>query len=165
MGKKLSDKQETFCQEYITDLNATQAAIRAGYSFDSARQIATNLLSKVYIQARIAELNKDRAEATGITQKRVLEEFAKIAFFDVRKIYSEDGALLPINQISDKEAGAISSIKTQEDGEFGEIKDVKIFDKIRALESLAKHLGMYEKDNEQSKQVTDIKTKIVFSKG
>lgn len=152
---ELTDKQERFCQEYLIDLNATQAAIRAGYSSNTAQEIGSQNLSKLIIQERLAELNKSRLEATGISQKRVLEEYAKIAFFDIRKVYGVDGALLPISQLDDAEAGAIASVKTneiiQDDMVIGETKEVKIFDKIRALQDLAKHLGLFEKDNQQSK--------------
>lgn len=165
----LTDKQERFCQEYLVDLNATQAAIRAGYSNSTARQIGADNLSKVDIQARVSELNKSRLEATGISQKRVLEEYAKIAFFDIRKVYGVDGALLPISQLGYEEAAVIAGVKTTEiiadDMIIGNTKEVKVFDKIRALQDLGKHLGLFEKDNSQkvepAKQVIVINGKEV----
>lgn len=157
----MTPKQELFCQEYIIDLNATQAAIRAGYSKKTAFVTGFENLNKPYIQERIAELNKDRAEATGITQKRVLEEYAKIAFFDIRKLYDPEGNLTKIKDFDDISAGVVSGIKVLE--EFGQdssgnkvvtgvVKEVKLADKLRALQDLAKHLGIFEKDNKQ-KQV------------
>lgn len=155
---KLTDKQERFCQEYLIDLNATQAAIRAGYSENTARDIGCENLAKPNIQARLSELNKERSEATGITQKRVLEEYAKIAFFDIREVFDVDGGLINVKQLDANNAGAIASIKSSEEwGEddegnrtvIGTLKEVKVFDKIRALQDLGKHLGLFEKDNSQ----------------
>jgi phage terminase small subunit len=163
---EITDKQERFCQEYLIDLNATQSAIRAGYSHSTAQQIGSENLTKLVIRERILELNKTRLEATGITQKRVLEEYAKAAFFDIRKIYGVDGALLPISQIGDAEAGALAGVKTNEifvEGMvIGETKEVKVFDKLRALDALAKYLGLFEKDNEQSKVTINPITQITI---
>lgn len=165
---KLTDKQELFCQEYLIDLNATQAAIRAGYSEATARSLGQENLTKPDIQARIAELNKSRLEALGISQNRVLEEYAKIAFFDIREVFGVDGGLLPVKQLDNNSAGAIASIKSSEEwGEddegnkvvVGTLKEVKVFDKIRALQDLGKHLGLFEKDN---KQKADDKPKQVI---
>ncbi len=172
---ELTDKQERFCQEYLIDLNATQAAVRSGYSADTARSVGSENLTKPDIQARLSELNKERSEATGITQKRVLEEYAKIAFFDIREIFDVDGGLMNVKQMDNNSAGAIAAIKsTEEWGEdeegrktiTGTVKEIKLFDKIRALDSLGKHLGLFEKDNsqkapDQPKQVIIINGKEV----
>lgn len=78
-AKKLTDKQEKFCQEYLVDLNGTQAAIRAGYSEKTARQLATDTLSKAYIQERLAELRKDQQERTQVTADSIIERLNQIA--------------------------------------------------------------------------------------
>ena len=75
---KLNDKQETFCQEYVIDINATQAAIRAGYSEKTANRIASQLLSKLDIQERIAELKQERSKRTQIDADWVLMAAKKI---------------------------------------------------------------------------------------
>lgn len=155
----LTDKQEQFCQEYLIDLNATQAAIRAGYSEESARSIGQENLTKPDIQERIEELNKARQEATGITQKKVLEELAKVAFGDISNIFDESGALLNIHDIDPDVRGMIASVKSYEEkavmGEEtitqGMNREVKCWDKLKALEMLSKHLGLFEKDNKQQK--------------
>lgn len=171
----LTPKQEQFCQEYLIDLNATQAAIRSSYSPATAASQGQRLLRNVEIQARISELNKSRLEATGISQKRVLKEYAKIAFFDIREIFDVDGGLINVKQLDANNAGAIASIKSSEEwGEdeegnrvvTGTLKEVKVFDKIRALQDLGKHLGLFEKDNsqkvvEQPKQVIVINGKEI----
>ena len=85
MMEKLTAKQERFCTEYIIDLNATQAAIRAGYSSKTANRIASENLSKPDIQRKIQELQQERAERTEITQDRVLKELAGIGFAPITK--------------------------------------------------------------------------------
>lgn len=82
---KLTDKQSLFCREYLLDLNATQAAIRAKYSEKTAGAIGNENLQKPEIQAEIIRLNKNREKKTGITPERVIEEFGKIAFGTVDK--------------------------------------------------------------------------------
>lgn len=83
--EKLTVKQERFCTEYIIDLNATQAAIRAGYSVKTANRIASENLSKPDIQRKIQELQQERAERTEITQDKVLKELAGIGFAPITK--------------------------------------------------------------------------------
>lgn len=169
----LTDKQEQFCQEYLIDLNATQAAVRSGYSEATARSQGQRLLTNVDIQARVSELNKSRLEATGISQKRVLEEYAKIAFFDIREVFDVDGGLIHVKQLDANNAGAIASIKSSEEwGEdkegnkiiTGTLKEVKVFDKIRALQDLGKHLGLFEKDNSQKAAETPKQVIIINGK-
>ena len=82
-AKALTDKQKQFCQEYLIDLNATQATIRAGYSEKTARQIATTLLSKVYIQNYISELKNERNIRVGITQDDILKELINFTYSDI----------------------------------------------------------------------------------
>ena len=78
--EKLTDKQEKFCYEYVLHLNATKAAINAGYSEDTARQIGSENLSKPYIQKRIDEMKANLAETAGISALRVIREHETIAF-------------------------------------------------------------------------------------
>lgn len=158
MAEKLTPKQERFCNEYLIDLNATQAAIRAGYSELGARVEGHRLLTNANIQDFISELNIERQESTGISAKRVIEELAKIAFSDIREMLTVDNALADVKQLDDNVAGAISSVKITEDKSMGEVigetKEIKLWDKLRALDSLGKHFGIFERDNSQKK--TDI---------
>lgn len=155
MEDNLTPKQRRFCHEYIIDLNGTQAAIRAGYSENSAKEIASENLTKPNIQNFIQELNQERQNATGITAQRVIEELGKIAFSDIRELMTVDNALMDIKQLDDNTAGAVASIEVDEirmsGMAVGETKKVKLWDKIRALDSLGKHFGIFEKDNSQSK--------------
>lgn len=87
----LNAKQEAFCREYIIDLNATQAAIRAGYSERSANQFAARLMAKDSIQARIAELSADRSARTQITADWVLEQAANSYKFNAQEVFDSEG--------------------------------------------------------------------------
>jgi phage terminase small subunit len=146
---KLSPKQEAFVQEYLTDLNATQAAIRAGYSVRTAAVIGTENLSKPSIKVRIAEAMKAREQRTHITQDRVLQELARLAFSDLRRAFNEDGTLKLPNEWDDDTAAAmagvdtsVTSIGTAEDPATLTTKKVKVFDKSTALTLAMRHLGM-----------------------
>lgn len=82
LNKKLTEKQKRFCEEYLIDLNATQAAIRAGYSSKTASRIAIELLNKTHVSKYLAELMRKRSESTRITSEQVVKELEKIAFSD-----------------------------------------------------------------------------------
>lgn len=157
MAKKLKDKQERFCQEYLIDLNATQAAIRAGYSQKTAYSIGEENLRKPEIDLRIKELMGERSKRTEITQDRVLQEYARLAFLDPRKFFDEYGNLLSVTDLDDETAAALGGLEiTTEKSRDGKedlsfTKKIKLIDKGRALDSLARHLGMFEKDNKQRK--------------
>ena len=144
----LTTRQLTFCDEYLIDLNATQAAIRAGYSGPHVRKTASDLLAKPDISDEIAKRMQDRERRTEITQDKVLSELAKIAFFDIRKIVDASGRLLQIKELNDQTAGAIVSIDISKNGneEFGgnEILKLRFADKRAALVDIGKHLGMFK---------------------
>lgn len=172
---ELTDKQERFCNEYLIDLNATQSAIRAGYSENTAYAIGSENLKKPEIQERIQELNKARVERTEISQDKVLKEFAKIAFIDIREFYDINGRLKLPHDLSDAAAASLSGIDIDEiwgsdmmgnKEKIGETKKVRLHNKISALENLGKHLGIFEKDNDQSKPTNIINFQpIVHSSG
>lgn len=150
----LTDKQQRFVEEYMVDLNATQAAIRAGYSRDTAAEIGFENLRKPQISEAIQKSKKELSEQTGVSAQRIIEEYAKIAFSDVRNILTVDGGLKDSSEWDDDAAGAVSSIKsfevTSAEGEIlGTNREVKLYDKLRALEALGKHIGLFEKDNKQ----------------
>lgn len=145
---KLTPKQELFCQEYLVDLNAKQAAIRAGYSANSADVIGCENLVKPNVAARIQELQSVRANKLEISQERVLKEYARLAFVDTRNFFNEDGSLKPLSELDDDTAAALAGIDIHEergqDGQSaGMTKKIKITDKKGALDSVARHLGMF----------------------
>ena len=126
----LTDKQERFCQEYLIDLNGTQAAIRAGYSENSANEIAAQNLAKISIQERIKVLQEQISLRLEITQDWVLKRF---------------------KDISDRCMTAEPVMIKDEDGNWVESGEYR-FDSTganKATESIAKHLGFFEKDNKK----------------
>jgi phage terminase small subunit len=159
-GDKLSARQENFCQQYLIDLNASAAYKRAGYKCTptSANVSASQLLARAKITDRIAYLRLNLQKKTNITQERVLAEYAKIAFADVRKFYGPDGQLVPIHELDDDTAGALAGLEIDEIDAggvcIGQTKKIKITDKKGALDSLAKHLGMFVEKVEHSGAVT-----------
>nr|DAQ34732.1 MAG TPA: Terminase small subunit [Caudoviricetes sp.] len=145
MAKKLTKKQQLFVDEYLIDLNATQAAIRAGYSVESARDIGCENLTKPNIQQAIAEKMAERSKRTGVNQDRVVLELAKIAFVNISDVVDTDtGEILP--NASQDDLACIESVKfKQSDNQYGGSieREVKVASKLKALEMLGKHLGMW----------------------
>lgn len=144
-GMALTDKQRRFIEEYLIDLNATQAAIRAGYSSKTAHEQGAQLLAKLSIRTEIDKAIAKRSRRTGITQDRVLRELAKVAFVNIADVINLDEAKIHDN-IDRDDTAAIASVKVKttptETGEIVE-REVKTYDKLKALELLGKHLGMF----------------------
>ena len=144
MAKKLTKKQQLFVNEYLIDLNATQAAIRAGYSVDTAREIGCENLTKPNIQQAIAKEMAERSKRTGVNQDRVVLELAKIAFVKMTDIVDDEGRIK--SDATDDDLACIESVKFKESysdtGSMTE-REVKIASKMKALELLGKHLGMW----------------------
>lgn len=148
VGESMTPKQERFVEEYLSDLNATQAAIRAGYSEKTAYEIGHQNLKKVEVQAALQTAFAARSERVQIDQDWVLRRLAAIASIDVRKLFAADGTLRPIHELPEEVAGAISSVEIvkrragDEDGpEY--LHRVRSWDKVKALELLGKHLRMF----------------------
>ena len=206
----LTAKQQRFVEEYLVDLNATQAAVRSGYSTDTARQMASENLSKPYIQSAITEARLAQQARTGITADRVLMEIANVALADARELvevrtgccrccygegnkwqrtvgemnrdreawvekgknpaeFDEAGGIgfnplmlpktdCPIcggdgqaravlkdtRRLSPQAAALYAGAKQTKEG-----IEIKMHSKLDAIEKLAKHLGLYQKDNQQ----------------
>jgi phage terminase small subunit len=144
MADKLTDKQKRFCDEYLIDLNATQAAIRAGYSEKTANRIANENLSKLDIQEYIQKRMKDREKRTEITQDKVLQEIARIAFDDIKnylRFYTdaEGNVRTEVKDSDTIDTRNISEVSCGKDGQF----KFKVYCKDNALNMLGKHLGMF----------------------
>ena len=156
-SRGLTAKQRCFVNEYLIDLNATQAAIRAGYSAKRADAIGYENLRKPEIAAAIAGAREAREQRTGVTADRVLLEAARLALFDPRKLFNTDGSPKGIHDLDDDTAAAIAGLEVVEQFEgsgedrvfVGYLKKYKIADKNAALEKLFKHHGLYERDNSQ----------------
>ncbi len=142
----MTEKQKRFCDEYIIDLNATQAAIRAGYSPHTAKDIASQNLAKLNILAEINKKLAERSKRTGVNQDRVVRELAKIAFVNAADVIDDRDATVKPTATDDDRA-CIQSVKVKiMDGDKGSVeeREIKLADKVRALELLGKHLGMFK---------------------
>lgn len=173
--EKLTAKQQRFVDEYLIDLNATQAAIRAGYSEKNADKIGSELLGKTRVAEYILRRKKDRIERTEITQDMVLRELANIAFsnaadyasvIEKQAMIEVEGNMIPIldedgepvmyrtvepaltENLTDEQKRALAVIKKGRDG-----FEVKPYDKLRALELLGRHLGMWVEKVEVTEKV------------
>lgn len=138
---KLTPKQQRFIEEYLIDLNATQAAIRAGYSPKSAYAIGVENLNKPDIRAELDKAMAERSKRTGVSADRVIRELARLAFLDPAKLIDFDTAKLQEDAPEDDRA-ALAGVKVKET-DRGTEREIKLADKVRALELLGKHLGLF----------------------
>lgn len=148
----MTKKQEIFVQEYLIDLNATQAAIRAGYSVLTAKEIGSENLTKPNIQTAIAKKMAVRSKRTGINQDRIVLELAKIAFVKLADVVNTKTGEIK-ESATEEDLSCIESIKIKKlknDTGSSEEREVKLASKIKALEMLGKHIGMWNDKMEVS---------------
>lgn len=163
----MTNAQKRFCNEYLIDFNASRAykaAYKSCKSDLTARTNASKLLTKTNIQKYISEKQKEIEERTEITQKKIIQELAKIALFNIKDIYNENGTLKKVTELDDDTAKAISGVKILQKAGAMKISlsktndeipiehipeqtvEFKTNDKTRALELLGKHLGMFKEN-------------------
>ena len=138
----MTKKQKLFCDEYLIDLNATQAAIRAGYSPETAGSIGNENLTKPEIRAHIDRAMAERSRRTGVNADRVVQELAKIAFVNASDVIDPETATIKEDALPEDTA-AIQSVKVKTFGEDGLEREIRMADKLKALELLGKHIGMF----------------------
>lgn len=165
----MTPKQKLFAEEYLKDLNATQSAIRAGYSKKTAYAIGQENLKKPEIQKAIQELMNKRSKINEITADNVLKELASIAFADstdyakikhktvVNDVTGEKEEVTYVeftdtDDLSEEQKKAISAIKYTRNGIA-----VETHNKLKALELLGKHLGMFDEQQEEQQVIVTIK--------
>jgi len=137
---KLSSKEQRFVSEYLKDQNATQAAVRAGYSKKTAHVQGPRLLGKVRVRAAVdAALAKVGAKCE-LTAEKVYRAISSVLDFDPRAAYHADGTLKDVSALPDSVALAIAGIET--DDENGSVKKLKFADRTRAAELAAKLLRL-----------------------
>lgn len=158
MALRLTDKQKKFINEYLIDLNATQAAIRAGYSKKNAFKIGSELLQKTTVRAQLQKKQAQREQRTEITQDKVLKELANIAFAngtDYTKVVKQNNELLvgivPTEDLTEEQKSAVAGIKQTQTG-----IEIKLNDKLKALELIGKHLGMFDEKPDSVDDIEDI---------
>lgn len=170
--KKLTPKQDRFVDEYLIDLNATQAAIRAGYSKRTAAVIGCQFLIKFNIQQTIQRRKDELKENTQINQEWVLKRYKMLVDYSVDDFFNNSGELKPLSEIPKDKLYAICGIKTQKTIftnrdlkriEETIIREFKLPDKKGVLDSIGKHLGMFEKDNQQKATNMPVQINIMLA--
>lgn len=158
----LTVAQRLFVTEYLKDGNASKAAIRAGYSPETAGSQGCRLLKNAKIKQIIEQVQQEALETvqkeTGINLERTLREIARLAFFDPRKLFLPSGEPLSIQDLDEDTAASIAGLEVLEEFEgqgkdrkfIGYTKKFKLADKRASLDMLMKHLGGYKEDNKQS---------------
>lgn len=144
----LTDKQARFVDEYLVDLNATQAAIRAGYSAKTANEQGARLLANVSVQNAIRERQEVLKMKTEVTQEWVVERYRRIVEgCDKRLFFRDDGSVKPPSEWSAEMGLAVAAFEVQELGDEGlavSVSKLRFQDAKAALDSLARHLGMFK---------------------
>ncbi len=156
----LSPKQERFVEEYLVDLNATQAAKRAGYSEKTVNKMGAKLLANTKVSAAIAVARNKISERTEITQDMVVQELAKIGFAnmaDYMRVGEDGDPFLDFSELTRDQAAALIEVTVEDfkEGRGENARDVrrvkfKLADKKGALVDLGKHLGMFVERKEVS---------------
>ncbi len=145
-----TEQQKLFAYAYFNNKgNGTQAAITAGYSEKTAASTASRLLTYVNIKNMIKSLGEELRERAIVTKEEIAAELQKIGFSDIRQVFDVDGNLLPVHEISDSAAAALSGVDVDQlygitpEGRatIGETKKVKMWDKLKALSQLTELYG------------------------
>lgn len=144
----LTPKQALFVAEYRKDLNATQAAIRAGYAPNAAQEQSSKLLSNPIVASAVADLTQKQLDRADLTASRTLEAIRRPMVADVRKLFNADGSLKAITALEDDEAALIAGfeviVKNAQagDGHTDTVHKIKIVDRARYVEMAAKHFKL-----------------------
>lgn len=140
----MNEKQQRFVDEYLIDLNGTQAAIRAGYSAKTADVQGSRLLGNVKVQQAISQHMAERSKRTGINQDRIVLELAKIALVKMTDVIDNQGRIKITATDDDLSCIEFMKYKASESDTGSSVeREVKIASKIKALELLGRHLGMW----------------------
>lgn len=155
----LTTYQQSFVDEYMIDLNQSQALIRAGFKgkLSSAKSAATRIIKEVNVKREIQRRMKERSERTQITADRVLRELAVIGFHDIKEIFDGKNNLREICELTGDSSRAIASIEIEIDKigirEISTTKKIKMHDKIRALQLIGNHIGMFKESTSGAEDV------------
>lgn len=155
----MQDNHIKFCDKYFETLNGTKSAIYAGFSEDTAKQQAWQILQREDVQEYLQALRESEAIKHGITKDKWLNELSESGFSNIQDFISEGNTVKDFSQINRSKASAINSVKkTVTEGDFGvkEVTEFKLNDKLSALEKIGKHFGWFEKDNSQKKDQSSV---------
>lgn len=172
--EELTGKQKRFCEEYIFDFNATRAAKEAGYSEDTAYSIGSENLKKPEIQAYIKELQSDLERTSGISRLKILREHEKLAFSSIAHLHNTWIERKEFEKLSPEQKACIAEIQTQTRTEMKynpeseeqepvqvDFVKIKLYDKQKALDSIAKMLGFNAAEKVEVKDVTQKQVMII----
>jgi phage terminase small subunit len=151
--RALTPRQQRFVAEYVVDLNATQASIRAGYSPNGARVRGTHLLANSNIQDALGHAQEGRRLRVGLEADDVVRQLAVLAFANISDFVTwNDGGvrLRPSETVDQSKLSAVQSVTSGQHG-----VTVRLHDKLRALELLAKHLGMFQENSRVELEIRD----------
>ena len=137
---ELEEQQQLFVLEYMKDLNATQAAIRAKYSADTAAQQGSRLLRNVKVQQAIIELKAERNKELKVDAKYVLNRLLDIDQLDVLDILDPSGCIKPVDEWPKSWRQNISSFEIAGDENQGQVVKLKFPDKVKNLELIGRHV-------------------------
>jgi phage terminase small subunit len=159
MADQLNEKQKAFCREYILDWNATRAALAAGYSESSARQIGSENLSKPYIQAYLKEIQLDLEKVAGISRLRIINEHINIINTSIAHLHLTWITRKEFDQLTNEQKSAIAELSYQTRTEKDYSKEgspvqvdyvkIKLYDRQKSMDSLNKMLGYNEAEKVQ----------------
>ena len=168
--KKFTVKEQRFCEEYVIDWNASRAARAAGYSENEVAARAVSLLRNPRIKAQIAKIKDKLSELSGVTALRNIIELRKIAYGNAAQFYTDWDKMKPWNQLTADEKAAISEIKTEtmtRNGKGGKViiknKQVKLQDKIKAIDVLNKMLGFNAAEEKRHTVTSDGSLQIALT--
>ena len=175
--KDLTDKERRFVELYLVYADVKKAAMEAGFSETMAKSKCYQWVSDSKVKPHVYEAvragQKSLSERTEITQERILQEYARIGFSDIRKTLTPTGHLMNPQDWDDDTAAAIAGIevvtssrgKKDDDGrsEIEYTHKIKTWDKPKALDAMAKHLGMFDgkkgvEDPEESNLAQDVRS-------
>ena len=137
----LNHRQETFCAEYLVDMNATQAAIRAGYSKRTAQPQSSRLLSNVMVRKRLLEALEERNERVRVDSDWVLKRLGELAEADIAQLFDKDNELRPLEDLPDAARRLIASVEF-EPGHGRKVRKLKLLDRLKVLELIGKHVNV-----------------------
>jgi phage terminase small subunit len=169
-ARTMTPKQDRFVAEYLANgLNATQAAVAAGYSDKTAQQQGSRLLLNTEVAAAVAGKTNQMMDKLEITADMVLQEIGKLAFFDPGKLFNSDGSMKQISEIDDRSRASLAGFDVCELFEgsgdqkhaYGLLKKVKFVDKTRNLEMLGRYFKMFTGDKDDDLEVERISTIIM----
>lgn len=139
---EVTPKQARFVAEYLVDLNATQAAIRAGYSVKGAETQGSALLRNPQVSAAITAGKAKQLDQVDLTATRILEELRRLALADSRQFFDADGRLRPVTEWTAEMGAVLAGMDVDTDRDGDTVVKIKFWNKTAALDTLAKHFGL-----------------------